>query len=175
MRRARRDFLPVRRAIAALLAVMLLAPVARVRAQPAGGPGGKTRRASATPAVSPAALKLEGTYWRLVELAGAPALSEGREAFLVLDPERTSLSGSTGCNRVFGRYELAGSSLRLTPGGMTRMGCPEPLMKQEDAYLRALRETTGYRIDGDRLELLGKKGVLARFDWRRPQASAPPH
>ena len=83
------------------------------------------------------------------------------------------LSGSTGCNRFFGGFELVDGGLLLTPGGMTMMACPEDVMRQEQALLEALKAATGYRITGERLELLEGDGqVLARF-VSGPAAGAP--
>ncbi len=51
-----------------------------------------------------------------------------------------------------------------TPGGMTMMACPEDVMRQEQAFLEALKAATGDRITGESLELLEGDGhVLARF------------
>jgi heat shock protein HslJ len=82
----------------------------------------------------------------------------------VLNEEKKSLSGSTGCNRFAGGFELVEGGLLLTPGGMTMMACPEDLMRQEQAFLEALKAATGYRITGVSLELLDCDGqVLARL------------
>ena len=51
-----------------------------------------------------------------------------------------------------------------TPGGMTMMACSEDVMRQEQAFLEAVKAATGDRITGESLELLEGDGhVLARF------------
>lgn len=109
---------------------------------------------------------LEGTHWKLIELAGAPALpsSDAAEVSLVLNAPEKRLAGSGGCNRLIGGYRLRGHSLHFTPAGTTRMMCPGPVMKQEQALLEALAKTTSYRIVSKELELRDAERVLARFE-----------
>jgi putative lipoprotein len=128
------------------------------------GGGGRPDRSK--PAAGTGGAGLAGVEWRLVRLGDAPAVEQpdGKQAHFALDAEKKSLSGSTGCNRFFGGFELADGRLHLTPGGMTMMACPDELMRQEQAFLEALKAATGYRITGQTLELLEGDGrVLARF------------
>jgi len=81
----------------------------------------------------------------------------------MLHPSDHRLSGSGGCNRLAGKYELGTESLRLAPAGTTMMACPEELMQQESDFVSALRMTSGYRISGDMLELRSGDRVLARL------------
>jgi putative lipoprotein len=118
------------------------------------------------PAASSGGAGLVGVEWWLVELGAAPAIEQpgGQKAHFVLNAEKKSLSGSTGCNQFFGGFELVDGGLLLAPAGMTLMACPEDVMRQEQAFLAALKAATGYRITGERLELLEGDGqVLARF------------
>jgi heat shock protein HslJ len=142
-------------ALAALLALAAL-PVA------AGGDSIEGARGGAAAAASHAGAALEGTHWKLVEVAGAPAVA-GREAYLELSAEGRKLAGTSGCNRLFGSYELGGDRLRFGGVGATRMACEEALMKQEQALEAALQATTSYRVDGSTLELRDGERVLARF------------
>ncbi len=116
------------------------------------------------PGPKPAAA-LENTYWRLVTLGDTPAIAlpAAREASFTLHPNDHRLSGSGGCNRLAGKYELGAGSLKLAPAGTTMMACPEELMQQEGDFVSALRMTSGYRISGDTLELRSGDRVLARL------------
>jgi heat shock protein HslJ len=109
--------------------------------------------------------KLEGTHWKLVELGGnIPAGKAGEgDAYVVLNSDGQKLSGSSGCNRLVGGYKLQQRRLHFTPIALTRMACPEPLMKQEQAFVEALNATTSYLIVGDTLELRNGRRVLAKF------------
>ena len=118
-------------------------------------------------ASSSAATPLTGTHWKLVEMGGMPAVAgEGaNEASLELNSDG-KLSGSSGCNRLVGTYKAGKNSLRFKPAGLTKMACPDRLMKQEEGFLEVLRQTRSYQITGDALELRDNKDVLARFQAR---------
>lgn len=123
---------------------------------PAGGAG----TAEPRPAAS-----LENTYWKLVAIGDASAIAGPgtREASFTLHAAERRLSGSTGCNRLVGKYDTGNGTLKLVPDGTTMMACPADLMQQEGDFVTALTMTTGYRISGDTLELVNADRVLARF------------
>ena len=114
----------------------------------------------AAPAMkNPAASSLEGPIWRLQRYKADGADRKpiaSRDATLRFDGGR--ISGSGGCNRFMGSYDRQGAKLSIEMGGMTMMACPEG-MEQEQAVSTALREVTGYRLDGDRLTLLGANSM----------------
>ncbi len=114
---------------------------------------------------STAALPLERTHWRLVNLGanGAPVAETQTEAFLSFGEPRGRVSGSGGCNRLAGAYRLSGDQLSFGPLAGTRMACVNG-MEVESALHAALERTAAFRIDGDRLELVDSAGaVLATF------------
>lgn len=135
-----------------LVAVLLLT----VRC--AASPAAKEAKKEAEPAAS-----LENTEWRLVEVRGRAVTSPpGRTPTLQLGAEGRKAVGNGGCNRIGGTYTLEGSGLRFGPLVSTKMFC-EGAMEQEQAFLDALTATTGYRIEGSDLLLLGPNGPLARL------------
>lgn len=104
---------------------------------------------------------LEGTTWELVayvDQAGnlTMALPDAPATMLLQDGQ---LSGTTGCNRYFGSYQLDGQSLTFTPMGSTMMACPEPQMAQEAAFIAALSSVASYTIVGDQLQLTNAEGA----------------
>jgi heat shock protein HslJ len=86
---------------------------------------------------------IENTHWRLTALGDNPvaADSEQREAFLVLDPKQHRVSGSGGCNRLAGSYELNGDQLKFGQMAGTMMACPQG-MDTEQAFLQSLGRVT---------------------------------
>lgn len=73
-------------------------------------------------------------------------------------------SGSGGCNRYFGGYELNGDGIIVRGLGHTEMACEPPIMRQEAAFFAALNEAQRYRRDGPSLVLTsasGREVVLA--------------
>lgn len=98
------------------------------------------------PATSDAATNLVGTAWVLEELDGStlvdtfPTITFGGDG---------SVAGSAGCNTFSGAYAVDGTSLGVGPLGATKMGCADPTMFVESAFLAALRDVTGWSVRPD--------------------------
>jgi heat shock protein HslJ len=97
-------------------------------------------------------------HWRerigkAIELAGkpTPAQDPKREAHLQFEAGGR-VSGSDGCNRITGSYQLSGE--RVTFGQMagTQMACVDS-SETEAAFRDALKSATRLTVAGDRLEL----------------------
>jgi len=114
---------------------------------------------------STATPQLEATDWKLIELGGIPVVARPstQGANLVLSVAGKKVAGSSGCNRIAGVYELENNVLRFKPLAVTMMACIDPLMKQEQVFIEALKATSNYRIAGDTLELRHGERVVARF------------
>lgn len=106
---------------------------------------------------------LESTEWAVDEVAGKPALARQNAPLPSLMLKGGRLTGSSGCNRLFGGYELDGDSLKLSPMGMTRMACQPEVMEQEQALMRAFEQAKTYSIVEDTLKLMNGDTILARF------------
>ncbi|WP_431300568.1 META domain-containing protein [Tabrizicola sp. BL-A-41-H6] len=96
---------------------------------------------------------LQGT-WRLASAETVTLLPEV-EITLAVDKDR--ISGLSGCNRMMGSLTLTGEGLTLSPGGMTMMACPEPIMALERDWLALLATVDGFDIaeDGSLILLSG--------------------
>lgn len=102
---------------------------------------------------------LENTYWKVLEVNGAPmpVFDEQREAHLRFTGEG-KLAGRGPCNTLMGGYTLAAAdSLRFSGVATTRMACPVG-MDEEAGLLAALQDAAAYRVRGERLELLAPDG-----------------
>ncbi|MDR5866702.1 META domain-containing protein [Halomonas koreensis] len=111
---------------------------------------------------------LENTYWKLIELDGAPvpAVDAGREPHLVFHPSEGRVAGATGCNRLTGSYQRDASTLSFGALASTRMACADA-MRLESRFLAMLERVDRYRVLADRLEFYDARGeVLARFEVR---------
>ena len=109
---------------------------------------------------------LHNTYWKLVRLGQHPAKTspQGREAHIVLSATEQRVSGSDGCNRLFGGLTVDGRQLRFGRLASTRMACPDST-GQESAFMDALTRTARFQIRGQHLELLDARGrTLARLE-----------
>ena len=117
------------------------------------------------PASAGADAPLRTTYWKLTHLGDTPTriAARQREAHLIFAAHEQRVSGSGGCNRVMGAFELDGDKLGLSRIVATRMACPDG-MEQEQLFLKSLGDVEHYRINGNQLELLDRSGeVIARF------------
>jgi heat shock protein HslJ len=70
------------------------------------------------------------------------------------------MSGSGGCNTFNGPYQTSGRTIAMGPFATTRMACPQPVMDQEFAYLKALENATRYEFVDGRLEMRDDSGAL---------------
>jgi heat shock protein HslJ len=76
---------------------------------------------------------------------------------IVLDPVSHRASGSGGCNRIMGEYELKGDALTFARMASTMMACPDG-MQTEQKFLKALEQVKRWKIAGRRLELMDGSG-----------------
>lgn len=122
---------------------------------------------------------LTGGGWVLVSLNGQAPLngvrttlhfetSEDAQPGTLLD---ATIGGNTGCNNYGGEIRTAADGVFDVPEiESNEEGCNEPegVMEQEQAFLEALRTAVGYRLDGDRLELLdGDQETTLIFERER--------
>ena len=82
------------------------------------------------------------------------------------------LGGSSGCNTYFATYTVDGQRLIIDQPGRTEMGCAEPVMRQENAFLEALIMVESFKIDGDTL-LITYQGGQLQFTALQPPADLP--
>ena len=110
-------------------------------------------------------VSLENTNWKLTDLAGAPvkSASHEQEPNFVLTSENHRVSGSGGCNRIMGSYELRGDHLTFSQMASTMMACVKG-MDTEKRFLDALGRVKTWKIAGQQLLLSDAEGkVIARF------------
>jgi len=116
---------------------------------------------------------IEGPAWRLVQMDGqpvAPGSDPARNPQLQFDRSTGRVSGSGGCNRVFGTYTRTGSQLRLSQMGSTKMAGMDGGRNQlESRFLQGLQAAASYRLPAPgRMVLLDAAGqTLAAFEAAR--------
>ena len=147
----------------AVLALAACRPVTREGASAAGGAatgGGAEAPAAGSTASNP----LAGTGWTLATLNGEASLADTE--ITVNFGEDGRLSGSDGCNRFSTSYTVDGDSITIAPSGAsTMMACPEPIMKQAQAFVTALGSAATYALEGASLTLNDSAGTaVATFD-----------
>lgn len=127
------------------------------------GEGCPKTDAAAKPSAAPATFpSLKGTLWQLQALqdGDGPALAEppGRPLELRLDAEADRVSGSGGCNRLIGGFQLDGEQLSFSKLASTQMACPPALMAMEQRYVEALGQVRRWSIDKSNLLLQDGQG-----------------
>lgn len=114
---------------------------------------------------SPPAPDFYGTEWRLTALDGVDITRNAGLQFSAGNPP--NVTGSTGCNRVFGSFQHEGDAVSFGMLATTKMACVNAA-EQENTFLRVLSETTHHRIQGRELQLLdATSAVRARFEASR--------
>ena len=110
---------------------------------------------------------LVNTYWKLINVDGAPVIAQDnvREAHLVLHRDASHLAGSTGCNTLTGRYQVENARIAFNQVATTKMACPTAPMKTEQDFLTALKQANAWHVEGARLQLLDDKDApMASFE-----------
>jgi heat shock protein HslJ len=102
---------------------------------------------------------LEGTEWTLTGLlsgsgdtGAVSTVPQGVTATVRLSDG--SLSADAGCNRLMGRYTVAGDQLVVARLTSTKMACHGPRGEVENAVAAVLGGTMTFAIDGDQLSLV---------------------
>src|SRR5208283_1153990 len=84
-----------------------------------------------------APVSLTGTEWVLQDLAGTPALPNGKATLAF--PEAGRVAGNASCNRFTGSAEVSGDTIKFAMLASTRMACVDnAVSSQEMEYLKAL-------------------------------------
>ncbi|MFM7734926.1 MAG: META domain-containing protein [Alphaproteobacteria bacterium] len=126
-------------------------PVPAAPAAPAAPPSGNgAPRSDLAP--------LAGTQWTLVELDGK-AVGGDRRPTLSIEGSRAA--GFAGCNRWGAEIvSTGGDAWALGPVAATRMACDEAEMKFEQRFLAALSGASRWKVERDRLSLVGPDGKI---------------
>ena len=117
----------------------------------------------ALPAAAHAAAPLTGTEWTIKRVGGR-AMPAKHPVQLHFEARR--FSGNDDCNDFGGRYRSGAERLRFADIVSTAIGCDFGAARPD--WTRALIRTRFYRLSGELLVLLGKRGrTLARLAPQR--------
>lgn len=100
--------------------------------------------------------------WNFIELNSQP-VSTGRDtSYLLFYPGQINrVSGSTGCNRLTGTFELSDlDKLKFSPLITTRMACPG---YDESTLLKALEQVNNWSIINNQLLLSNGRTLVAKL------------
>lgn len=109
-------------------------------------------------------ISIEGTKWNLIEIENQKISTKGQLPYLQLDKESLGYAGFAGCNRIFGKYEKNGNSIKFGNGGMTRMACLDAERRNiESKMTSALGRVNRYEIKNGVLTLFLGRNALLKF------------
>ncbi|MGQ9898470.1 MAG: META domain-containing protein [Acidobacteriota bacterium] len=115
-----------------------------------GEPGAPTAGLPAQGSTMP----LAGKRWTLVELEGEQV--NVAAPFIEFDAVSRRYTGSDGCNRFSGRYEINGRQLRFAPATRTKRAClDEQIRRLETRFHRLLPQVSSFDLVGNQLVLYG--------------------
>ena len=110
-----------------------------------------------TPAQS---ILLQGHDWTLEGISQGQAIVQNWiDKTITIRFEGEKVSGSTGCNRYFGIYEVDGDKLTIGPVSATYHACDEEHAQREVEFLEALKQVDRYAINRMTLTLFDDKGM----------------
>lgn len=97
--------------------------------------------------------------WMLIGLNDKPVEigNEAQRPHFTLHSEQNRMDGFTGCNQMFGEFEIEEGRLSFGPIGATRMACMETGDLEQD-FLKAMEATRSFYLDVAELELYDAHG-----------------
>lgn len=112
--------------------------------------------------------QLLGKEWKLIEVKDK-MVPESSTAGFMLTTDR-KVSGSTGCNRMNGTYDLIKNrEIKFGPLGTTRMACPEDDVNEiERMFLEALSSAKSWNLENEVLLLMDGKSTIAKLRGVEP-------
>ena len=117
------------------------------------------RRQSSDPSAA-----LFGKTWTVTEIItgkSVAAVPAGVDAPTLDIAADGSVQLFTGCNRGHTTVSADGDTVQFEPSGITRMACPPPAAKTEQAVLQALEGTLAVTVDGSTATLTnGRHGLV---------------
>jgi uncharacterized lipoprotein YbaY/heat shock protein HslJ len=103
------------------------------------------------------------THWRIVRLRDSaldPEAGQEPPRLRLQAVEGPRFSASVGCNSFEGGFDMEGERLTFGRAAATLVACPPPLDTLERQLAHVLGATRGWRIAGDRLEVLDADGAV---------------
>lgn len=108
-----------------------------------------------TPPTHHASAQPKGS-WVLTKMAGY-RVAPGVQTTLDIGPGG-KVTGSSGCNRYFGKMMMRGNNLQFGPLGATQMACPGKGMQQEANFFKNTRKVSGWHYEGNTLVMTDSRG-----------------
>lgn len=108
--------------------------------------------------------------WKLAEVQGTIVSGRSKASLLFTPGQINSVTGSTGCNRLNGSFNLSGTNeIKFSPLAVTRMACLDNLAGEtENKFLNAINATIRWSIVNHQLLLSNGNEIVAKFNAVKP-------
>ncbi len=108
-----------------------------------------------------------GSKWVVIQLNGNPVQTSGsdRDAHIQFMPDQKRYSGTSGCNRMTGSYEIDNKrKIKFGDAAITKMACED--MAFENSFLSALKSVDNYVSEENTLLLKSGERVVLKLNKR---------
>lgn len=101
---------------------------------------------------------VQNIRWSITDISAKKALFFQQQPYIQFNSRLQTLQGSTGCNSIFGKYEINNqkASLRFTANA-SHQSCDHALA-QEAELMQALQQVQSYQVQGNIIRLLDARG-----------------
>jgi len=142
---------------------------AAIAASVTGGCGDSKKTAGTSTPGSEALYKSE---WKLIEVQGQAVPENSKASLAFAEGHPNKITGSTGCNRMNGTFELTGvNSIQFSPLATTRMAClDENANAIEKKFTEALSQANTWSIEDNMLSLTNGTAVIVKLSAQRAPA-----
>ena len=101
---------------------------------------------------------IQNLQWQITQISSKPAKFFQQQPMLQLNSNIKRLQGNTGCNSLFGEYQIDTQNQTLTiTANASHQSC-DGALAQEAELMDALIAVKRYQLEGQRLRLLNDKG-----------------
>ncbi len=111
--------------------------------------------------------------WKLIEINGKGIGSESKASLAFTPGQVNKVSGSTGCNKANGTFELSGTdTIKFSPLATTRMACvDENAGTTERNFLEAVAKVSSWTITDNILLLKNGENSLLKLQGQKPPSA----
>lgn len=129
-----------------------------------------SKKVTQSPANNTGSEALYQGEWKLTEVQGEVVPLESRAMLAFTAGQPNKVSGSTGCNRMSGTFELAGTgTIKFSPLATTKMACLDGNANAlEQKFTNALTQTNAWNIAGNMLLLKNGETTVAKLRAQKP-------
>ncbi|ANF81103.1 hypothetical protein A3K93_02085 [Acinetobacter sp. NCu2D-2] len=103
---------------------------------------------------------LQNIRWKILEIDGQKAKFFQQDPYLELNANLKRVNGHTGCNPIFGKYQLNTHTGIIDIDVKAGHQSCDQALAQEASLMNALNEVKRYKIVGNRLQIMNTTGQI---------------